>query len=72
MFCWLDLHSNADTAALLPKAVDTGVAGVPGAAFHSVDPNPATMRLSFVTNDAATIREGVERMAKALSLGASA
>ncbi len=66
MFCWLDLHDDTDTAALLPRAVDNGVAWVPGSAFHATHPSPSTMRLSFVTNDEATIAEGVRRMAEVL------
>ena len=66
MFCWLDLHDDTDTAALLPRAVANGVAWVPGSAFHVSRPHPSTMRLSFVTNAEATIAEGVRRMAEVL------
>lgn len=67
MFCWVDLHDGTDTAALLPRVVDHGVAWVPGSAFHATRPSPSTMRLSFVTNDEATIAEGVGRMSEVLA-----
>lgn len=63
MFCWVDLGDGTDTAAMLPKALDNGVAYVPGYAFYGSTPNRATMRLSFVTNDKETIDEGVRRLA---------
>jgi DNA-binding transcriptional MocR family regulator len=34
---------------LLPKAVDKGVAFVPGAAFYADHADPRSLRLSFVT-----------------------
>lgn len=69
MFCWIDLGGMTDTGALLPRAVDHGVAYVPGWAFYAAEPNRATMRLSFVTNDHDTIREGVRRLATAYGWG---
>lgn len=67
MFCWLDLNDHTDTAALLPAAVANGIAWVPGAPFHAVDPRNSTMRLSFVTNNEDIIREGVRRIAATLT-----
>jgi 2-aminoadipate transaminase len=49
MFCWVRLPEGCDAVALLPKAVDEGVAFVPGAAFYAHAPDPRTVRLSFVT-----------------------
>ncbi|WP_051090851.1 PLP-dependent aminotransferase family protein [Smaragdicoccus niigatensis] len=62
MFLWVDLRGSVDTAANLNRAVEQGVAYVPGPAFYASDPNPATMRLSFVTNTPETIAEGVRRL----------
>jgi 2-aminoadipate transaminase len=55
MFFWVELPEGLDASALLPAAVQAGVAYVPGADFHppgaSADgARPAsTLRLSFVT-----------------------
>lgn len=68
MFLWVRLGSDtntatADTTALLPRAVEHGVAFVPGTPFYAHDPDPSTMRLSYVTNTADTIAEGLRRLA---------
>ncbi|WP_261795333.1 aminotransferase class I/II-fold pyridoxal phosphate-dependent enzyme [Nigerium massiliense] len=66
MFCWVDPGNATDTDALLPRAVDNGVAWVPGYAFYAAAPNRATMRLSFVTNPVDVIDEGVRRIGTTL------
>jgi 2-aminoadipate transaminase len=48
--------------ALLPKAVEAGVAYVPGAAFFANEPDVRTMRLSFVTLAPADIADAVQRL----------
>jgi 2-aminoadipate transaminase len=48
--------------ALLPKAVEAGVAYVPGAAFYADHPDTRTMRLSFVTLSPADIADAVARL----------
>lgn len=65
MFLWARLGGDVDTTALLPTAVDAGVAYVPGRAFLLGDPDDTTMRLSYVTNSPEVIAEGVSRLAKA-------
>jgi len=49
MFFWVELPAGLDAAALLPRALDAGVAYVPGAAFFPAAPRANTLRLSFVT-----------------------
>ena len=49
MFFWIELPASIDATALLPKAVEAGVAYVPGAAFYAAAPQANRMRLSFVT-----------------------
>lgn len=68
MFFWIELPSGTDAGALLPLALDRGVAFVPGSAFHAgegVDAaaGRATMRLSFVT----VAPEGIERGVAAIA-----
>jgi 2-aminoadipate transaminase len=67
MFFWVRLPAGCDAMALLPKAVEAGVAYVPGAAFYADDPDPRTMRLSFVTLSPADIAEAVERLGRGLA-----
>jgi 2-aminoadipate transaminase len=55
-----------DAVDLLPKAVDKGVAFVPGAAFYADQGDPRTMRLSFVTASEEQIRIGIQALADAI------
>ena len=66
MFFWLELPEGVDALALLPKAVERGVAFVPGAAFFADRAQANTLRLSFVTVPPATIERGIELLASAL------
>ena len=52
--------------ALLPKAVERGVAFVPGAPFFAGARAPNTLRLSFVTVAAEAIERGIAALAAAL------
>jgi 2-aminoadipate transaminase len=67
MFFWVRLPEGCDAMALLPKAVDAGVAFVPGAAFYAHQPDVRTMRLSFVTLDPATIEDAVARLGRVVN-----
>jgi 2-aminoadipate transaminase len=66
MFFWVRLPEGCDAMALLPKAVEAGVAYVPGAAFYAENPDARTLRLSFVTLAPADIAEAVERLGRVL------
>lgn len=66
MFFWLELPEGLDAMALLPQAVERGVAFVPGAAFYADHPKPNTMRLSFVTVAPEQIAQGIALLAQAL------
>jgi 2-aminoadipate transaminase len=66
MFVWARLP-DVDTTALLPRAVDAGVAFVPGSAFAvAAGAHADALRLSFATVDAAGLDEGVRRLGLAL------
>ena len=54
-----------DGATLAKKAIEQGVAFVPGAPFFSDHPNNSTLRLSFATADVAKIEEGLQRLGRA-------
>jgi 2-aminoadipate transaminase len=67
MFFWLQLPAHVDAMALLPKAVELGMAFVPGEAFYAGAPAHNTLRLSFVTVDPERITKGVALLAQALA-----
>lgn len=66
MFFWLELPEGVDALALLPRAVERGMAFVPGAPFYAERPKTNTLRLSFVTVPPARIERGIELLAQAL------
>jgi len=66
MFFWIELPPALDAIALLPKAVDAGVAYVPGSAFYCADARADTLRLSFVTVSPERIAQGIEALAGVL------
>jgi 2-aminoadipate transaminase len=63
MFLWVRLPEGVNAIDLLPKAVDRGVAFVPGAAFFATEPDPRSLRLSFVTASEEQIRVGIKALA---------
>ena len=69
MFFWVELPEGVDAVALLPKAVERGMAYVPGAAFFASEPKLNTLRLSFVTVAPDLIERGVAMLAQALKAG---
>ncbi len=72
LFVWARLTGAggkvADGAELAKRAIEKGVAFVPGAPFYAGNPDLATLRLSFATADVAKIEEGVARLGQAILL----
>jgi len=66
MFLWVRLPEGLGAVDLLPKAVDNGVAFVPGAPFYAQDPDARTLRLSFVTATHEQIDQGIAALAQAV------
>ena len=66
MFLWARLREGMSAAELLPKAVDKGVAFVPGAAFYADKADVRTLRLSFVTASVDQINTGIAALAQAI------
>jgi 2-aminoadipate transaminase len=66
MFFWVELPPSLDATALLDRAVEAGVAYVPGAPFFAVpDARHAnTLRLSFVTVPPAQIEQGIATLGR--------
>jgi DNA-binding transcriptional MocR family regulator len=66
MFVWVRLPDGLDAGELLPKALDRGVAFVPGVPFYVDRPDPATLRLTFTTHSPSEITAGLERLGDVL------
>ena len=66
MFLWARLPEGVHAVDLLPKAVDKGVAFVPGTAFYADNADPHTIRLSFVTASVEQINIGIKALADAI------
>jgi 2-aminoadipate transaminase len=62
-FSWLTLPDGGDAADLAMRAVERGVAIVPGSLFFPDDRGGNNVRLSFSLVDEAEIDEGIERLA---------
>ena len=70
LFVWARLTGAggkvSDGNAYAKRAIEQGVAFVPGSPFFCANPDHATFRLSFATAPEDKILEGVSRLAKAL------
>ena len=70
LFVWARLTGAGgrvnDGAELARRAIEKGVAFVPGAPFFANNPDLATLRLSFATADVAKIEEGLARLGQAI------
>ena len=73
LFVWARLTGAqgalSDGAAFAKRAIEHGVAFVPGVPFYASYPDTSTLRLSFATADVERIRQGVGRLALALAAG---
>jgi 2-aminoadipate transaminase len=66
MFLWVRLPQGMNAIELLPRAVDKGVAFVPGAPFYAGQPDMRCLRLSFVTASVRQIDIGIAALAAAI------
>ena len=66
MFFWVELPSGVDALAMLPQAVEQGVAYVPGGSFFADSSRHNVARLSFVTVPAEQIDRGIATLARVL------
>ena len=70
MFFWARLTGANGQISSAPdfakRAIDKGVAFVPGAPFYAHDPDLSTLRLSFATVGLEKIEEGIGRLRQAL------
>lgn len=69
LFFWARLTGAGgkikDAGEFAKRAIEKGVAFVPGAPFYAKEPDRSALRLSFATADVGKIEEGVGRLAKA-------
>ena len=66
MFLWVQLPKGLKAIPLLAKAVEKGVAFVPGSAFYAEGADESTLRLSFVTATVDQINTGMAALAAAI------
>ena len=70
LFFWARLTGRGgrlgDAGEFAKRAIQQGVAFVPGAPFYAANPDLSSFRLSFATSDIARIDEGMERLGWAL------
>ena len=70
LFFWARLTGaggrTTDAAEFAKRAIDQGVAFVPGAPFYAAQPDMSSFRLSFATADVAKIEQGIQRLKLAL------
>lgn len=65
LFFWLQLRNILDSRALLPKAIEHGVAFMPGEPFYPMDVNASgTLRLNFTHAGEADAERGLLILAK--------
>jgi 2-aminoadipate transaminase len=70
LFFWARLTGAGgkikDANEFAKRAIEQGVAFVPGAPFYATNPDVSTLRLSFATADVGKIEEGVGRLGRAI------
>ena len=70
LFFWARLTGAGgkirDAGEFAKRAIEKGVAFVPGAPFFAREPDRSSLRLSFATADVGKIREGIARLGAAL------
>jgi len=70
LFFWANLTGangqETDGSALAKRAIEKGVAFVPGAPFYANNPDKTAIRLSFATADVDKIKEGISRLGQSL------
>jgi DNA-binding transcriptional MocR family regulator len=72
LFVWARLTGACgkvnDGNVFAKRAIEQGVAFVPGAPFFANNPDTSAIRLSFATADVAKIKEGIERLGQAIRI----
>lgn len=66
-YVWVTLPQGIDAKAMLPKAVEAGVAYVPGTAFYADGLGAWSLRLAYCYPTPERIKEGIDRLAGVLA-----
>ena len=67
MFTWVTLEEGKDVMKLFDKAIAKNVAFVPGHPFYVNPKTVNTLRLNYTNANSETIKEGIKRLAEALT-----
>jgi DNA-binding transcriptional MocR family regulator len=68
-YVWLGLPDGLNASAMLPRAVSSGVAYVPGTAFYADGRGTQHLRLSYCFPEPDRIAEGIRRLAGVIDEG---
>jgi DNA-binding transcriptional MocR family regulator len=69
LFVWVHLPERYDAEAILARALEAGIAFVPGRFFYAGEPRANTLRVSFATATPAELTEAAKRLGAAISDG---
>jgi DNA-binding transcriptional MocR family regulator len=67
LFIWITLPDGHDASTVLGRAIERGVAFVPGLYFYAGEPQPETLRVSFATATPTELHEGAARLGAAIA-----
>ena len=67
LFIWIELPDGYDAESVLGRAIERGVAFVPGLYFYAGEPRRETLRVSFATATPAELHEGAARLGAAIA-----
>jgi 2-aminoadipate transaminase len=67
LFIWVTLPEGYDAETILARAIEKGVAFVPGKYFYAGEPCNETLRVSFATATPAELVEGAARLGAAIA-----
>jgi 2-aminoadipate transaminase len=67
LFIWITLPDGHDAGTVLGRAIERGVAFVPGLYFYAGEAQPETLRVSFATATPAELHEGAARLGAAIA-----
>jgi DNA-binding transcriptional MocR family regulator len=63
-YVWLELPPGLNSKSMLPRAISSRVAYVPGTGFYADGGGAEHLRLSYCFPEPARIREGIRRLAE--------
>jgi 2-aminoadipate transaminase len=67
LFLWTKMPPPLDSARMLPRALEAGVAYVPGHSFHALGGGEGSMRMNFSYCPPEVIEEGVRRLGEVIA-----